>query len=128
MAAEPKHVPTRTCIATRVQKPKSEMVRLVRLPDPEDNSRFIVIVDASGKARGRGANLDSNIEAFELAVKKKAIENALKLERKLAENEVVTLRNDFLKLLEEREFRKGKQPVFLKVTKEELDKKLGASS
>ncbi len=119
-----KHVPTRTCIATHVKKPKGEMIRLVRLPDPEDAKKSIVIVDASGKARGRGANLDSTVEAFDLAVKKRAIENALKIERKLETNEVQKLRDDFLKLLEEREFRKGKQPVFLKVSKAELEKKL----
>jgi uncharacterized protein len=119
-----KHVPTRTCIATRVKKPKGEMVRLVRLPDPQDPKKYIVIVDASGKARGRGANLDSKVEAFDLAVQKQAIENALKLERKLVVDEVTKLRNDFLQLIEEREFRQGKKPVFLKVSKEELDRKL----
>lgn len=46
-----KHVPIRTCIACRRQRPKREMVRIVRSPEGH------VHADTTGKAHGRGAYL-----------------------------------------------------------------------
>lgn len=112
--------PIRTCIGTGVKKPKRDMVRLVRLPKEEDAKDFIVAVDPKGKLRGRGANLDTTIEAFDAAVKKNAIERALKLERKLTAAELAQLREDFVQVLSEREFRRGNKPVKLKIKKEQL--------
>lgn len=120
-----RHVPIRTCIATGVKKPKSDMVRVVRLEDVENPQNFIVKIDAKGKERGRGASIDNSIEAFDLAIKKKAIERALKLERNLTEEEIERLRNEFNEVLEGREFREGNKPVTLKVTRAELAQKLG---
>ncbi len=122
MATE-KHTPMRTCIATGVKKPKSELVRLVRL-ESEVGKGFQVKVDAKGKERGRGASLDSNLAAFDLAIKKGAIERALKLERKLSASEITQLRTDFQNILSEREFRQGNKPVVIKVSKAEFDAKL----
>jgi predicted RNA-binding protein YlxR (DUF448 family) len=116
-----KHTPMRTCIATGVKKPKSELVRLVRL---DSDAGTEVKVDPKGKERGRGASIDSNLEAFDLAIKKGAIERALKLERKLSAAETTKLRDDFQKVLDEREFRRGNKPVVIKVSKEEFDRKL----
>ena len=113
-----KHIPIRTCIATGVSKPKSELIRLVRLADGK------VVVDVSGRERGRGANLDMTAEAFELAVKKKAIERALKLERSLGEEEIGKLRFEFQNAIEEKRFRKGNKPVTIRVAKEELEEKI----
>ncbi|MBL8015481.1 MAG: YlxR family protein [Candidatus Doudnabacteria bacterium] len=118
-----KHVPIRTCIATGVKKPKQEMVRVVRVQNA-DSPDFVIKVDPKGKERGRGASIDSTMEAFELAVKKHAIERALKLERHLNPEEVASLRKDFADLLEEREFRQGQKKVVYKVTREELEQRL----
>lgn len=115
-----KSEPIRTCIGTGVKKPKRDMIRLVRLPNPEKSDDFVVEVDPKGKLRGRGANIDTTIEAFDAAVKKNAIERALKLERKLTAAELAHLRTQFLQVLSEREFRRGSKPVKLKVSKAQL--------
>ena len=70
-----RHVPIRTCIATGEKRPKNEMIRLVRIDSGE------VVIDLKGKEKGRGANLTQTLEAFDLAVKKKIITKALKLEK-----------------------------------------------
>lgn len=122
-SAEP-HVAMRTCIATGVQKPKNELIRIVRLEDPTDPKKYVVQVDPKGKLRGRGANIDTTEEAFNQAIRIKAISRALKLERQLTEDEVNQLREDFLKAIEEKQFRQGQKRVVLKVSKEELEEKL----
>lgn len=124
--SEAKQVAMRTCIATGVKKPKSEMVRIVRIADVKNPQNITVKIDPKGKERGRGANIDSNLEAFDLAVKKGAIDRALKLETKLTESEITKLRSDFSELLEERQFRQGNKRVVYKISKEELDSKLKA--
>lgn len=116
-----KHIPMRTCIATGVKKPKNELIRLVKMADGS------VAIDLKGKERARGANLDMTIEAFDLAVKKKAIERALKLERNLTVEEIDKLRKDFLSAIEEKKFRADKKSVTIRVEKEELKKRLSAN-
>ena len=44
-----KSEPSRTCLGCREARPKGRLVRLIRLPGG------IVVVDASGRAAGRGA-------------------------------------------------------------------------
>lgn len=68
-----KNIPIRKCVATNEQLPKGEMFRIVRC---EDGS---VIVDPTGKARGRGAYLSKNKNAIELARKKKILERHLEV-------------------------------------------------
>ena len=46
---KPKKIPMRTCIACREEKPKREMLRVVR------NSEGAIQLDFSGKLPGRGA-------------------------------------------------------------------------
>ena len=46
-----KHVPQRTCIACRRERPKRDLIRIVCAPDGQ------VHVDETGKANGRGAYL-----------------------------------------------------------------------
>ena len=46
---KPKKIPMRTCIACREEKPKREMLRVVR------NSEGVIQLDFSGKLPGRGA-------------------------------------------------------------------------
>jgi predicted RNA-binding protein YlxR (DUF448 family) len=63
--------PTRTCVACRTERPKRELVRIVRTPTSE------VLVDLSGKRSGRGAYLCPSVECLKLAIKRKALERAL---------------------------------------------------
>lgn len=69
-----KKIPMRRCVATLVQVPKKELLRIVRSPEG------VVKVDLSGKANGRGAYLAKTKEALELAVKKGAVARALECE------------------------------------------------
>ena len=64
-----KHVPMRTCIACRENKPKRELLRVVRTPDGH------VQLDASGKKAGRGAYLCAKLSCWEIALKRKRLEN-----------------------------------------------------
>lgn len=70
---KPKKIPIRKCVATNEQLPKGEMFRIVRTEDST------VIIDPTGKARGRGAYLSKNKEAIELAKKKKILDRHLEV-------------------------------------------------
>jgi predicted RNA-binding protein YlxR (DUF448 family) len=122
------HVPMRTCIATGEKKPKKELLRLVRLSEQKDleaKAPARVVIDLTGKLRGRGANITPTVEALEAAFKKQAIERALKLESKLSPAEVEQLKQEMQDAISEREFRQGRKPVKLKVKKEEFEQKVG---
>jgi predicted RNA-binding protein YlxR (DUF448 family) len=97
-------------------------MRFVLTPDGS------VEVDPRDHLQGRGANLSMTVDAFDLAVKKKAFERSLKLGRSLAPAEVERLRNDFQEAIKEREFRKGNQSVTIKIDKETLDKATAATT
>lgn len=120
---KPKHVPMRTCIATGKKLPKKDMIRLVRLDD-KDTGKVSVEVDAKGKARGRGANIEMDINSFDLAIKKDAVKRALKLEKSLTPGEIAELRQNFAAAIAERQFRPGNKKVALKVSHSELSQKL----
>ena len=111
-----KHVPIRTCIATGEKHPKNQMIRLVRLENGD------VVVDPKGKEKGRGANLLMSEAVFDLALKKKAIQRALKLDKPLSSDDIARLRSEFLQAIALKSFRKGNQPVTIKIAKEELTK------
>ncbi|HHX00994.1 MAG TPA: YlxR family protein [Acholeplasmataceae bacterium] len=66
-------IPMRKCIATNEQYPKSEMFRVVR---SEDNT---VLIDGTGKARGRGAYISKTKRAINLAKKKNLLERHLEV-------------------------------------------------
>ena len=68
-----KHVPMRTCIACRENKPKRELLRVVRTPDGH------VLMDATGKKSGRGAYLCAKLSCWENALKKKRLEQEFEL-------------------------------------------------
>ena len=72
--SRPKHVPQRTCIACRKIDTKRGLTRLVRLADGH------VAIDPSGKRAGRGAYLCAERGCWETALKRKAVERALKIE------------------------------------------------
>ncbi len=72
-APRPKHVPTRTCIACRKVDAKRGLQRLVRVDGDH------VVVDPTGKRPGRGAYLCAERGCWEHALKRAAIERALKI-------------------------------------------------
>lgn len=69
----PKHIPLRSCIACRENKPKRELVRVVRETDDH------VAVDRSGKMDGRGAYFCPAQECWELGQRRKALNHALSM-------------------------------------------------
>lgn len=71
----PRHVPRRTCIGCRRTDARGEFVRLVRADDGR------VIIDRTGKQRGRGAYLCQRRECWHNALRRRSIERALRLER-----------------------------------------------
>ena len=68
----PRHIPQRTCVACRSERPKREMVRIVRAPDGA------VGVDLTGKRSGRGAYLCLQPGCWQTALKRHALDKALK--------------------------------------------------
>ncbi len=69
-----KKIPLRRCVATMVQLPKKELIRIVKTP------QGTVSIDLTGKANGRGAYLAKNQEALAIAIKKGALARALECE------------------------------------------------
>ena len=67
----PKTIPIRQCIGCREQKPKTELIRVVRSPQGD------VALDFRGKAPGRGAYLCRDSGCLKKAVKSRALERAL---------------------------------------------------
>ena len=66
-----RRIPLRTCVVTKEQFPKNELLRVVR--DNVGN----VSVDETGRMNGRGAYLKKDIEVLEKARKTKILENRL---------------------------------------------------
>lgn len=67
-----RRAPMRTCIACHESKTKRELIRVVHTP------AGFVEVDPTGKKAGRGAYLCAKKSCWQLALKKKALERALK--------------------------------------------------
>lgn len=72
---KPKHVPQRTCVACRRTEAKRGLIRLVR--DAEGR----VSMDPTGKRPGRGAYLCHDPACWTMAIKRRALERALRLEQ-----------------------------------------------
>jgi len=70
-------IPLRTCVVTKEQLPKQELLRIVRTKEGE------ILVDETGKLNGRGAYIKKDIEVLEKAIKSHALEK--KLECKIDE-------------------------------------------
>ena len=64
-------IPVRRCVGCNAQKPKKELVRVVRSPDGT------VSVDLTGKKAGRGAYLCPSAACLAKARKAKRLERAL---------------------------------------------------
>ena len=56
-------IPLRTCVITKEQLPKQELLRVVRTPEGE------VKVDETGKLNGRGAYIKKDVAVLEKAIK-----------------------------------------------------------
>ena len=67
----PKTIPLRQCLGCREQKPKNELIRVVRSPEGE------VSLDFRGKAPGRGAYLCRDMACLKKALKSRALDRAL---------------------------------------------------
>jgi uncharacterized protein len=78
-----RHIPQRTCVACRSERPKREMVRIVRAPDGA------VAVDPTGKRSGRGAYLCLQPTCWQAALKRHALDKALKTELSVADREAL---------------------------------------
>ena len=63
----------RTCVVTREQFPKNELIRVIRTPEGE------VTVDTKGKANGRGAYLKKDKEVILKAQKSKVLDKMLEV-------------------------------------------------
>ena len=71
-------IPLRTCVVTKEQLPKKELLRIVRTPEHD------IIIDETGKANGRGAYIKKDIGVLENAKRTKILEK--KLECKIEDN------------------------------------------
>lgn len=79
-----KHIPQRTCVACRRTDAKRALIRLVR--DVEGR----VHIDLTGKRNGRGAYLCSDPACWDQAIRRHALERALRIGA-LHPEDVVTL-------------------------------------
>lgn len=69
-----KKIPTRMCIACRSEKPKKELIRIVKSSSGE------ISLDKTGKKAGRGAYICDSIDCVEKCIKTKALNRAFKEE------------------------------------------------
>ena len=66
-----KKIPMRSCVVTKEKLPKSELLRIVRMPDGT------VLADESGKLNGKGAYIKKDIAVLEKAKKSKILDKVL---------------------------------------------------
>ena len=64
-------IPLRTCVVSKENLPKSELLRIVRTPDGD------IEVDETGKMNGRGAYIKKDLGVLESAQKSKILEKRL---------------------------------------------------
>ncbi|MDO5300949.1 MAG: YlxR family protein [Tissierellia bacterium] len=69
-----KKVPMRKCIGCGEQRPKKELIRVIKNKENE------VFVDLTGKANGRGAYIDRDPQCLAKAIKSKALNRAFHME------------------------------------------------
>ena len=80
-----KKIPLRTCIVTKENLPKSELLRIVRTPDGD------VEVDITGKLNGRGAYIKKDLAVLESLQRSKLLEK--KLECKIDDSVYEQIKN-----------------------------------
>ena len=66
-----KKIPKRTCVVTREQYEKKDLIRIVK------NNEGNIFVDETGKANGRGAYIKKDLEVLEKAKKTKVLDKHL---------------------------------------------------
>ncbi len=64
-------IPLRTCVITKEQLPKQELLRIVRTTDGK------VVVDQTGKLNGRGAYIKKDTTVLDKAIKTNILEKRL---------------------------------------------------
>ena len=69
-----KKIPKRTCIACRMEKPKRELIRIVRTSEGK------IFLDRTGKASGRGAYVCPEGNCIEKIVKYKLLKHHFDME------------------------------------------------
>lgn len=69
-------IPMRKCIGCGQQKPKKDLIRVVKTKENE------VFVDRTGKVNGRGAYICDNLECLNGAIKTRALNRAFEMEIK----------------------------------------------
>lgn len=67
-----RHVPRRTCVVCREERPKRDLLRLVCTADG------VVDVDESGKRPGRGAYMCQSLDCWKKGLAKGRLERALR--------------------------------------------------
>jgi len=92
--------PIRTCIGCRESQNKGTLIRVVRGSDSN------ISVDSSGKLPGRGAYLHPDEKCFDLAVKRRRFEAALRV--KLYEDDTSRLRTELRNCIDDVRFPAGK--------------------
>ncbi len=78
-----KKIPMRTCIACRLEKPKRELIRIVK------NKYGVFAVDRTGKLSGRGAYVCDDKACHEKLIKKRLLNHAFEMEVENAVYEMV---------------------------------------
>ena len=78
-----KKIPMRTCIACRSEKPKKELIRIVKTKEGE------FFVDKTGKKSGRGAYMCDNPACATKVINKRLLEHAFEMNIDDAVYEVV---------------------------------------
>ena len=68
-----KKVPLRQCIGCQEMKSKKEMIRVIKTAEDE------IMLDATGRKNGRGADLCPSMECLKKAVKGKGLERSFKM-------------------------------------------------
>ena len=69
-----KKIPMRTCIACRTEKPKKQLIRIVK------NKEGVFAVDRTGKLSGRGAYICDDKNCMTKLLKKKLLNYAFEME------------------------------------------------
>ncbi len=67
-----KTIPTRMCVGCREEKPKTELIRVIRSKEGD------ISLDMTGKANGRGAYICKSADCLKKAVKNRGLERSLK--------------------------------------------------
>jgi len=85
-----KKIPLRKCVGCQERKEKKELIRVLRTPEGE------VVLDATGRANGRGAYLCRSGACLQKAIRNKGL--ARSLEQEIPENVLEALQREMKSL------------------------------